>query len=99
MPDYASPAGELILAVHSFAVEIGGMRILVDTGIGNGKTRTDPAWNDLDTPCPDRLATAGFTPENGAGLVRSEPDGFRLVPQECSGKKPPRGVRKGPPTR
>lgn len=64
VPEYASPAGELILAVHTFAVEIGGVRVLVDTGIGNGKTRTNPAWNDLDTPYVERLATAGFTPEN-----------------------------------
>ena len=40
------------------------MRILVDTGIGNGKGRANPAWNGLSTPYPDRLRGAGFPPES-----------------------------------
>ncbi|MFF4529294.1 MBL fold metallo-hydrolase [Streptomyces sp. NPDC001407] len=52
------------LASHSFAVEAGGLRIVVDTGIGNGKTRANPAWNGLDTDFPERLAAAGFPPES-----------------------------------
>ncbi|MER8187738.1 MBL fold metallo-hydrolase [Kitasatospora sp. NPDC094015] len=62
-PSFAGPGGELHLAVHSFAVEIAGERVLVDTGIGNGKTRANPAWHDLDTDYPARLAAAGFAPE------------------------------------
>ncbi|MEU5187052.1 MBL fold metallo-hydrolase [Streptomyces klenkii] len=52
------------LASHSFAVEAGGLRIVVDTGIGNGKTRANPAWNGLDTDFLERLAAAGFPPES-----------------------------------
>jgi glyoxylase-like metal-dependent hydrolase (beta-lactamase superfamily II) len=63
MPHFANPE-ELHLAVHSFGIEIEGKRILVDTGIGNGKTRSNPAWHGLDTPFLDRLAAAGFSPEN-----------------------------------
>jgi glyoxylase-like metal-dependent hydrolase (beta-lactamase superfamily II) len=63
MPDFATPEG-LHLAVHSFGIVIDGMHILVDTGIGNGKTRANPAWNNLNTPYLDRLAAAGFSPEN-----------------------------------
>jgi len=63
MPDFANPE-ELFLAVHSFGIEIDGKRVLVDTGIGNGKTRSNPAWHDLDTPYLDCLAAAGFSPEN-----------------------------------
>jgi glyoxylase-like metal-dependent hydrolase (beta-lactamase superfamily II) len=61
-PHFADRA--LRLVSHSFAIEVGGLRILVDTGIGNGKTRANPAWNDLDTDYLDRLAAVGFTPES-----------------------------------
>ncbi|MFI9722945.1 MBL fold metallo-hydrolase [Streptomyces sp. NPDC052396] len=62
-PDFAD-ADVPRLASHSFAVEAGGLRIVVDTGIGNGKTRANPAWNGLDTDFLERLATAGFPPES-----------------------------------
>ncbi|KJK59328.1 MBL fold metallo-hydrolase [Saccharothrix sp. ST-888] len=63
-PDFAGPDGGLRLAVHSFALEIGGLRVLVDTGIGNGKTRANPAWHQLDTPYLERLTAAGFAPSD-----------------------------------
>ncbi|WP_369185799.1 MBL fold metallo-hydrolase [Streptomyces sp. Y1] len=62
-PDFAD-ADVPRLASHSFAVEAGGLRILVDTGIGNGKNRANPAWNALDTDFPARLTAAGFPPES-----------------------------------
>ncbi|MFE7116085.1 MBL fold metallo-hydrolase [Streptomyces sp. NPDC057654] len=62
-PEFAGEDGGLRLAVHTFAVEIGGLRVLIDTGIGNHKTRANPAWHDLDTPYLDRLTAAGFAPE------------------------------------
>ncbi|MEU6962865.1 MBL fold metallo-hydrolase [Streptomyces chrestomyceticus] len=62
-PEFARPDGTLRAAVHTFALEVGGLRVLVDTGIGNGKTRANPAWHQLDTPYLDRLAAAGFPPE------------------------------------
>ncbi|SER34892.1 Glyoxylase, beta-lactamase superfamily II [Lentzea xinjiangensis] len=63
-PDFAGHDGVLRLASHSFAVSAGGLRILVDTGIGNGKQRANPAWHDLRTGYLDRLAEAGCTPES-----------------------------------
>ncbi|MFI9231065.1 MBL fold metallo-hydrolase [Streptomyces rimosus] len=63
-PSFARPDGTLRAAVQTFALEIGGLRVLVDTGIGNGKTRANPAWHQLDTPYLDRLAVAGFPPES-----------------------------------
>ncbi|GGV04798.1 MBL fold metallo-hydrolase [Streptomyces albospinus] len=62
-PDFAD-AEVPRLASHSFAVEAGGLRIVVDTGIGNGKTRANPAWNGLDTDFLERLTAAGFPPES-----------------------------------
>jgi glyoxylase-like metal-dependent hydrolase (beta-lactamase superfamily II) len=62
-PDFAD-ADVPRLASHSFAVRAGGLGIVVDTGIGNGKTRANPAWNGLDTDYLERLAAAGFPPES-----------------------------------
>jgi glyoxylase-like metal-dependent hydrolase (beta-lactamase superfamily II) len=62
-PDFAD-AGTLLLASHTFAVEAGGLRILVDTGIGNGKARANPAWNGLSTDYLQRLTDAGFPPDS-----------------------------------
>ncbi|MEE4419174.1 MBL fold metallo-hydrolase [Streptomyces bugieae] len=63
-PDFATSDGALQLASHSFAIEADGLRVLVDTGIGNGKTRANPAWDHLDTPYLRRLTAAGFAPES-----------------------------------
>lgn len=63
-PDFADEAGTLRLHSHSFAMWIGGLRVLVDTGIGNGKSRANPAWHDLRTDYLQRLARIGFTPDN-----------------------------------
>ncbi|NEA53442.1 MBL fold metallo-hydrolase [Streptomyces sp. SID13666] len=63
-PDFADDKGVLRLASHSFAVETDGMRILIDTGIGNGKQRANPAWHDLDTDYASQLQAAGFAPQS-----------------------------------
>ncbi|KUL36839.1 MBL fold metallo-hydrolase [Streptomyces sp. NRRL F-4489] len=63
-PDFTDPDGRLRLHTHSFAVTLNGLRILIDTGIGNGKPRANPAWNDLRTDYPSRLTAAGFAPED-----------------------------------
>ncbi|GAA2327093.1 MBL fold metallo-hydrolase [Streptomyces cuspidosporus] len=62
-PDFADHEGTLHLDSHSFAFTIGGVRVLVDTGIGNGKTRANPAWHDLRTDYLERLTAAGYAPE------------------------------------
>lgn len=63
-PDFAGPEGVLRIDSHSFALVVDGLRVLVDTGVGNGKTRANPAWHDLRTDYLARLADAGFTPGN-----------------------------------
>ncbi len=63
-PDFADSAGTLHLDSHSFAVSVQGLRVLVDTGVGNGKTRQNPAWHNLNSDYLTRLAAVGFTPQN-----------------------------------
>ncbi|WP_216204557.1 MBL fold metallo-hydrolase [Amycolatopsis aidingensis] len=63
-PDFADSDGILQLHSHSFAFEKDGMRVLVDTAIGNGKTRANPAWHKLSTGYLDNLRAAGFSPDS-----------------------------------
>ncbi|MCK8680568.1 MBL fold metallo-hydrolase [Streptomyces lichenis] len=63
-PDFADAEGVLRLASHSFAFEVGGVKVVVDTGIGNGKERANPAWHGLRTDYLERLAAVGFAPES-----------------------------------
>ncbi|MFG3254827.1 MBL fold metallo-hydrolase [Streptomyces sp. NPDC048172] len=61
----AASDGGLLMSSHTFAFETAdGRRVLVDTGVGNGRTRANAAWHGLDTPYLDRLAEAGFAPDS-----------------------------------
>ena len=63
-PHFADDQGTLHIASHSFAFTLDGLRILVDTAIGNGKERANPAWHHLDTDYLQRLTAAGFPPDS-----------------------------------
>ncbi|MFJ8540922.1 MBL fold metallo-hydrolase [Streptomyces sp. NPDC093586] len=63
-PDFAGPDGTLRIDSHSFAFVVDGLRVLVDTGIGNGKERANPAWHGLRTDYLERLTAAGFPPDS-----------------------------------
>ncbi|MFF7604852.1 MBL fold metallo-hydrolase [Streptomyces parvulus] len=63
-PDFADPDGTPRLDSHVFAFVVAGLRVLVDTGIGNGKERSNPAWHGLRTDFAERLSTAGFPPDS-----------------------------------
>ncbi|GHE38091.1 MBL fold metallo-hydrolase [Streptomyces longispororuber] len=63
-PDFADDGGVLRASSHSFAFTVDGRRVLVDTGIGNGKQRAMPAWHELDTDYLDRLTAAGYAPDS-----------------------------------
>ncbi|MFJ5224053.1 MBL fold metallo-hydrolase [Streptomyces sp. NPDC088400] len=63
-PHFAGQDGILHIDSHSFAFVVNGLRVLVDTGIGNGKERANPAWHNLRTDFLDRLTAAGFPPDS-----------------------------------
>ncbi|MFE9823713.1 MBL fold metallo-hydrolase [Streptomyces sp. NPDC005791] len=63
-PHFADDQGILHIDSHSFALTLGDLRILVDTGIGNGKQRANPAWHNLDTGFLHGLTAAGFPPDS-----------------------------------
>ena len=62
-PRYIDETGRLKGSVQAFVVLIAGKVIIVDPGVGNGKSRTAvPGWNDLHTDFLDRLASTGVQP-------------------------------------
>ncbi len=61
-PSYCNTNGTLKAVVQSFLISIRGIRILVDTCVGNDKPRTDlPGWHALQTPFLEQLSIQGFT--------------------------------------
>lgn len=65
-PDFwDTGADEFVAAVQTWVLRSGGATILVDTGVGNGKSRPGmPAFHGLDTPYLANLAAAGVAPED-----------------------------------
>lgn len=64
IPRYATGEGKLKMSIHSYVVEAGSRRIVVDTCLGNDKQdRHIPLWNNLNTPFLFKLTEAGFAPE------------------------------------
>ena len=66
VPDhYDAASGLLKLSVHSWLIEVGGRRILIDTCVGNEKERpTRRMWHRMHTAYLGRLAEAGVQPED-----------------------------------
>jgi glyoxylase-like metal-dependent hydrolase (beta-lactamase superfamily II) len=64
VPDHMDSAkDQLTVSIHAWLVRAGKRTIMVDTGIGNGKTRASRLFNQLNTPFLARLAAAGAEPE------------------------------------
>ena len=64
-PHFMSDEGKLKMSIHALVVEAGGLRIVVDTCLGNEKQgRHVPTWNDLKGPFLQDLAAAGFPRES-----------------------------------
>lgn len=53
-----------VMNLESLDMIVDGRRVVVDTGVGNAKTRANPAGHDLDTPYLDELTAAGFPPDD-----------------------------------
>jgi glyoxylase-like metal-dependent hydrolase (beta-lactamase superfamily II) len=79
-PDLAAPnfldaaTGRLMSSMHSWLLRAGDEVILIDTGCGNAKTRSAPAFrrfHDLALPYLERLAAAGVAPEDVTLVVNT----------------------------
>ena len=62
-PHFMDEESRIFLTIQAFLVESKGRKIIVDTCIGNGKSRQFGAFDQLDTPFLDHITDAGFPPE------------------------------------
>lgn len=53
----------LVLSMHSFVVETPDRLLLIDTCIGNDKSRAYPKWNHMQSDFLQRLTADGFPPD------------------------------------
>lgn len=74
-PNFRDPAtGKLMSSMHAWLIRGEGLTVIVDTGCGNAKKRSAPAFQrfvDLDTPFLDRLAAAGVAPDEVTHVVNT----------------------------
>ncbi len=61
---YVAETGAIRLAVHSWLLEVGGRKILIDGCCGNQKSKPGRPWHMLNEPYLERLAAAGARPED-----------------------------------
>jgi len=63
-PHFIDSEGQMLLSIHTFLVQSGDLRIVVDTCVGNGKEVALPGWAGLETRFLDHLSEAGFPRES-----------------------------------
>ena len=64
LPRFANEEGRIRISFHSLVVESGGLRILIDTCIGNDKPREFARWNVQHWPFLSDLEKAGYPRES-----------------------------------
>ena len=68
-PHFAKEDGTLIASVHVLLVEAPGLRLVVDTCIGNDKPRNLTGGNPLATPFLQHLADAGWSRDSVDAVI------------------------------
>jgi glyoxylase-like metal-dependent hydrolase (beta-lactamase superfamily II) len=64
-PHFATADGRVNMAIHALIVESQGLKIVVDTCVGNDKNRKlVPAWHQMHGPFLSDLAAAGYPRES-----------------------------------
>ena len=64
-PHFATADGRVHMSIHALVVESKGLRLVVDTCVGNDKNRQlVPAWHQMHGPFLADLATAGYPRES-----------------------------------
>ena len=68
-PHFVTPDGALKLSVHALLVDAPGLRLVVDTCVGNDKPRRFTRREALSTPFLEHLAQAGWSREGVDAVV------------------------------
>jgi glyoxylase-like metal-dependent hydrolase (beta-lactamase superfamily II) len=68
-PDFVNGEDQMLLSIHALLVDAPGMRLVVDTCIGNDRPRAMLGGRALSTPFLDHLAEAGWSRESVDAVV------------------------------
>jgi glyoxylase-like metal-dependent hydrolase (beta-lactamase superfamily II) len=68
-PHFADEEGTLKLSIHALLVEAPGLKLVVDTCIGNDRPRGITGGRPLSVPFLERMAEAGWKPEDVDAVV------------------------------
>jgi glyoxylase-like metal-dependent hydrolase (beta-lactamase superfamily II) len=68
-PDWADEKGHLRMSLHALLVDAPGCRLVVDTCVGNGKRRTIPALDMMQTSFLADLEAAGWPRDSVDGVL------------------------------
>ena len=68
-PHFVSEDGYLLQRIQCLVIEVGDLRIAVDTCIGNDKDRNNELWRHLQGPFLDDLTEAGYPPESFTHVI------------------------------
>lgn len=68
-PHFVTETNELVLSIHALLVEAPGLRLVVDTCIGNDKPRSLLRGASLSTPFLARMQAAGWSRESVDAVV------------------------------
>lgn len=64
VPKFITPEGQIILAVQAFVLEIRDHKIVIDTCVGNDRSRVLPQCDHLRTAFLEDFKSAGMDPES-----------------------------------
>lgn len=68
-PHFVSAEDKMLLSIHALLVEAPGLRLVVDTCIGNDKPRALLGGRGLATPFLERMAEAGWSRDSVDAVV------------------------------
>jgi glyoxylase-like metal-dependent hydrolase (beta-lactamase superfamily II) len=68
-PHFVTPEGHLLLSIHALLVDAPGLKLVVDTCLGNDKPRKLTRGEALQTPFLKHMEEAGFTRDNVNAVV------------------------------
>ena len=63
-PHFATPEGKMVISFQAFVIQAGDRRIMLDTCIGNGRTRHFGVFNDMQTTFLEDIASVGCPAES-----------------------------------
>ena len=69
IPDYSTYCGAFKMSIHALLIETPNQNVIVDTCVGNNKTRLVPEWNRLSGDFLDKLSKAGCPRESISAVL------------------------------